>query len=137
MLIKIWEKLHNLAARDIVVEVEHVKAHRTKKEKEQMTQYERFVTEGNEKADDLAKAGAMLDEGFMAEARAEALQQEREREEVYVALQYAASFHYLRNGKIVKNSSLNRKKSGFSLTRRVREQSIEQSGVRKQTSISV
>ena len=32
--------------------------------------FEKFVTEGNEKADELAKAGAMLDEGFMAEARA-------------------------------------------------------------------
>ena len=31
-----------------------------------MTQFERFITEGNEKADELAKAGAMLDEGFMA-----------------------------------------------------------------------
>ena len=46
---------------------------------------EKFVTEGNEKADDLAKAGAMLDEGFMAQARAETTQQDRE--EVYAALQ--------------------------------------------------
>ena len=60
-----------------------------------MTKLERFVTEGNEKADELAKAGAMLDEGFMAEARAETVKQEREREEVYVALQYAASFRCL------------------------------------------
>ena len=40
-----------------------------------------------------AKAGAMLDEGFMAEARAQTMKLERE--EVYVALQYAASFHSL------------------------------------------
>ena len=33
----------------------------------------------------------MLDEWFMAETRAETMQQERE--EVYAALQYAASFH--------------------------------------------
>ena len=33
----------------------------------------------------------MLDERFMAEARAETIKQERE--EVYAALQYAASFH--------------------------------------------
>ena len=58
-----------------------------------MSQFEKFITEGNQKADELAKAGAMLDEGFMAEARAETLQQERE--EVFVALQYAASFHCL------------------------------------------
>ena len=75
------------------MELEHVKAHRTKKEQETMTNFERFVTEGSEKADELAKAGAMLDEGFMAEARAEPMKQERD--EVYVALQYAASFHCL------------------------------------------
>ena len=67
-----------------------MKAQRTMKEKEKMTQLERFVAEGNEKADELAKAGAMRDEGFLAEARAETMKQERE--EVYVALQYAASF---------------------------------------------
>ena len=77
--IRIGEELHGLAERGIMVEVEHVKAHRTKKEKKHMSQFERFVTEGNEKADELAKAGAMLDEGFMAEARAETMQQERER----------------------------------------------------------
>ena len=66
------------------MEVEHVKAHRTKKEKEKMTQFERFVTEGNEKADELAKQGALLDEGFMAEARAQTMKQERE--EVHMLL---------------------------------------------------
>ena len=35
----------------------------------------------------------MLDEGFIAEMRAQTFQQERE--EVYAALQYAASFHCL------------------------------------------
>ena len=46
--IKIWEELHRLAERDIVVEVEHVKAHRTKKEKKEMSHFGKFVTEGNE-----------------------------------------------------------------------------------------
>ena len=91
-----------------------MKAHRTKKEKEMMTQFGRFVNEGNEKADELAKAGAMMDEGFMAEARDDTMKQERE--EVY-----AASFHCLVEGKIVKKSSPNRKKSGVLLTRGVRE----------------
>ena len=90
---KVWEELHELVTRGISVEVARVKAHLTKKEKEKMTKIDRFVTEGNEKADDLAKAGAMLDEGFMAEVRAVTMKQERE--EVYVALQYAASFHCL------------------------------------------
>ena len=44
-------------------------------------------------ADELAKEGATLDEGFMVEARAKTMQQERE--EVYAALQHAASFHCL------------------------------------------
>ena len=61
-----------------LVEVEHVKAHRTKKDKKYMTQFEKFATEGNEKADELAKAGTMLDEGFMTEARAKTVQHERE-----------------------------------------------------------
>ena len=78
-----------LTERGILVEVEHVKAHRTKKEKKDMSHFEKFVAEGNENADDLAKAGAMLDEGFMAEVRAETLQQERE--EVYAAMQFVAS----------------------------------------------
>ena len=88
---KIWEEFHELVKRGFLVDVEHVKAHRIKKEKKNMSHFEKFVTEGNEKADELAKAGAMLDEGYMAEARAETIRQERE--EVYVALQYAASFH--------------------------------------------
>ena len=87
----ITKRMHGLAERGILVEVEHVKAHRTKKDKKTMSQFEKFVTEGNEKADELAMAGAMLDEGFMAEVTAETMQQERG--EVYAALQYAAGFH--------------------------------------------
>ena len=70
-----------------------LKAHRTKKDKKEMSHFENFVIEGNEKADELAKKGAMLDEGFVAEARAKTMEQERE--EVCAALQYAASFHCL------------------------------------------
>ena len=43
-----------------------------------MSHFDKFITVGNEKADELAKEGAMLDEGVMAEARAETKQQERE-----------------------------------------------------------
>ena len=88
---KTWEELHGLAERGIMVEVEHVKAHRTTEEKKKMSHFEKFVTEGNEKDDELAKEGALVDKGFMAESRAESMQQERE--EVYAALQYVASFH--------------------------------------------
>ena len=41
------------------------------REKKEMSHFEKFVTEGNEKADELAKA----DEGFMAETRAKTVQQ--------------------------------------------------------------
>ena len=96
-------------------------AHRTKKEKKYMSHCDKFVTEGNEKADELAKAGAMLDEGFMAEARAKAAQQERE--EVYAALQYAASFHCLVEEwkGLQELSSHSRKKSGSSWTKKSEE----------------
>ena len=74
------------------MEVQHVKAHRTKKRKGRYVAFLRsFIIEGNEKADALAKGGALLDTGFMAEARPETVQQERE--ELYATLQYAASFH--------------------------------------------
>ena len=58
------EELHGPAERGILVEVEQVKAHCTKKEKEKMTQFEKFVAEGNEKADELAKAGAVMVAGL-------------------------------------------------------------------------
>ena len=58
--------------------MEHAKAHRTKKEKKEMSHFGKFVTEGNEKADDLAKARrAVLHEGFVVGARAKPVQQER------------------------------------------------------------
>ena len=40
---------------------------------ENMSHFERFVTEDTEKADECAKAGAMLDEGFMVDAKAETM----------------------------------------------------------------
>ena len=64
-----------------------------RKDKKEMSHFEKFVTDGNEKADELAKAVAMLDEGCMVETRAKTVQQEGE--EVHAALQYAASFHCL------------------------------------------
>ena len=75
--IKIWEELHRLAARDMVLCLEHFYAHRTKKDKKEMSQFEKFVFDGNEKADELATARAMLDGGLMAETRAKTVQRER------------------------------------------------------------
>ena len=55
---KTWDELHRLVQKKgILVEVAHVKVHRTKKEREKMTQFERSV----------------------AEVRADTMKQERER----------------------------------------------------------
>ena len=53
-----------------------LKAHRTKKDKKEMSQFEKFVAEGKGKADELAKAGAMFDQGFMAETRAKTVKRD-------------------------------------------------------------
>ena len=44
--IKIWAELHLLTSKEILLEVEHVKAHRTKKEKKDFSHFEKFVTDG-------------------------------------------------------------------------------------------
>ena len=49
------------------MEVEHVKANRSKKEVQLMSLFEQFITEGSEKSHDLAKEGAMLDGGDMTQ----------------------------------------------------------------------
>ena len=59
--------------------------------KELMSHFEKFVTEGNEKADELAK-GALLYGGLMVEASGNYA---AGRVGVYAASQYAASFHCL------------------------------------------
>ena len=92
--IMIWEELHRVSSsRRHTVDVEHVKAHRTRKEMQHMSLSENFITEGTEKADEPAKEGAMLDGGDMAQVRAITIQQELE--EFHASLQKAASFHCL------------------------------------------
>ena len=54
------EELHLLISKENLVEVEHVKAHRTQKDKQEMLNFVKFVTEGSEKADEVAKVGAMF-----------------------------------------------------------------------------
>ena len=60
------EEVRRVLQEGILLEVEHVQAHRTKKEKQDMTLFERFVTEGDERADELAKDGSMTDGAEMA-----------------------------------------------------------------------
>ena len=46
---KKWEELHLLVSEEILVDVELVNAHRTEKDKNEMSHFEKFVTDGNEK----------------------------------------------------------------------------------------
>ena len=41
--IKIWEELRLPRSKEILVEVEHVKAHRTEKAEKEMSHFEKFV----------------------------------------------------------------------------------------------
>ena len=50
----IWEDVRRTPRRNTSGGVEHVKAYRSKKEKQEMTLFERFVAEGKETADELA-----------------------------------------------------------------------------------
>ena len=86
---KIWEELHGLAEGGILVEVEHVKAHRTKKEKEKCRSLRSLSLKATRRLMSWQKKEHCWMEGFLAETM------QQEREEVYAALQYAASFHGL------------------------------------------
>ena len=79
--------------REIFLAIEHVEARRFKKEKQEMSLFERCVTEGNEWADELAKDGATF--RWRRDSSEKDQHSSAEREEVYAALQKAASFHCL------------------------------------------
>ena len=89
----IWVVVHRTRQEGLLLEVEHVKAHRPKKEEQEMTLFESFVAEGNKRVDERAKDGALLDGGEMAQIRASTAQQKQE--EVHAVLQYAARFQCL------------------------------------------
>ena len=72
--------------------MEHVIAHRTEKDKKEMSHFERFVTDGNEKADELAKKVRC---GMKDLWRKREQRQCSKKEKCTKALQYAASFHCL------------------------------------------
>ena len=48
--IVIWEELNKLRAKDIVIEVEYVKAHRAEKERQQISLFEKSLIESKEKS---------------------------------------------------------------------------------------
>ena len=97
--IRILEELHVLMSREKLVEVEHVKAHRTKKDKTDMSHFEKFATDGNERTDERSACSPAV---FTA---------------------------WWKNGKIVWSSSRSQKKSAMSWIRTRRKRNIERSGV--------
>ena len=52
---QIWEEMQLVSLKEILVEVEHVKGAQLREGQNEMTHFEKFVTDGNEKADELAK----------------------------------------------------------------------------------
>ena len=130
---KIWEEFHGLAERGILLEVEHVETHRTKKGKNTCRILRIVSPKATRRLMNWQKQEQCWTKDLSV-ARAETMQQERE--EVYAALQYVASFHCLvEQWKDCEELTPKPKKSGFSWIRRARIRSIEQSGVRKQTGI--
>ena len=109
--IRIWEELHKMVKRGIFVEVEHVEAHRTIKEKENMSKFETFVTEGNEKADDMAKTRAMTKDSWQKQEQRQWNRKER-RCTQHCSMRPVSNVWWS-DGKIVKSSGPSRKKSGF------------------------
>ena len=89
----IGEEVRRMHRQETLLEVEHFKAHRSKTEKQELSLFERSVTEGNERADESGKRWTLCDGGEMAQIRASAVQQKRE--EVHSAFQCAAKFHCL------------------------------------------
>ena len=75
--ILMWEDFHRVHQEGVWVEVEHVKAHRSNKEMQEMSLFQKFITEGHEKADEQSQEGAWLDGGDMAQVRAITIQHER------------------------------------------------------------
>ena len=105
-----------------------------RRSEKEMTQFEKFVTDGNEKADELAKEGAMLDEGFMAQTRAKKKTVQQEREEVSHSRAVCSQLSLLSGGmERLKNSSCCQSKVDF--CGQEWKQGIEWSGVLLPTSI--
>ena len=128
--IKIWEELHRLAARDTVVEVEHVKAHRTKKMMRKRFRTLSGLSLKNEKADELesrSSVGRRIYGGSESKDNAA----RKRRGVCRSAVRSQLSPFWWRTGKNVKSSSRSHRKSGISWNRKERRRSIERSGVLK------
>ena len=86
----IWEEVRRIHQEGVLLEVEHVKAHRSKKDVQEIKLFEQFATEGHDRAEELTKDGAMLDEAKWLRKMASTLQQRRE--EVLAASHCSVSF---------------------------------------------
>ena len=102
--IQIWEELHGLAESDILV------------------QFERFVTEGNEKADELAKSRSNAGRRFFCgRSKEQKLCNRKERRCMRHCSMLPAPTAWWNNGRMVKSSSPSRTKSGFLVNKKSEE----------------
>ena len=92
--INIREELHHPISRDIVVEVEHVKAHRTKKDKREMSQFERSLSlRATRKRMSWQRQEQCWTKDLWRGSKSK--DSAARKRKVFSALQYAASFHCL------------------------------------------
>ena len=138
-----WTKTTRTAAEELgpqhyknsstVIEVEHVKEHRTEKERQQMSPFE----SSSPKAMRIRMSQQREERWEEVSRRRQEQARSSRKEKVYAALQYAASFHCLveewKDCEELKPQP--KEKVDFRGEEKVRRQSIGRSGVPQQTSI--
>ena len=115
----------------LLLEVEHFKAHRAKKDKQGMSLFECFVAEGNERAEErVKKEQYWMEELWRKSGPAQSSRKER-RSTRRCSTQPAFIVRW-RNGTIVKSSSQNQRKNELCRQKNWKQRSITRSGVRLQ-----
>ena len=111
-----WEEVRRIHPEGILLEVEHVHARRSKKkEKQEMSLFDNFVTEGNERAGCVGKKrksnGGWRRHG--AQIGASTVQPKREKRFTRPCSVQPAFTVWWRSATLVKSSNRSRKKSSF------------------------
>ena len=108
----IGEEVRRMHRQETLLEVEHFKAHRSKTEKQELSLFERSVTEGNERADESAKDGhCVMEEKWRRSEPAQFSRKERRSIRLFsVQLNFIV---WWRSDTMVKNSSRSQNKSWF------------------------
>ena len=121
----------------ILLEVELVGAHRTNKGKQELALFDRCVTEGHEKASEVAKYGAMMAGGEVAQIRANTVLQKGRRLTLICKAQGAPSFSLFAGGVARLRRALHRKKMYFCGQEKEKLRHVARSGVRPRADANV